>query len=161
MRSCLICVVLVALSAGRSEQPAQTAAALRPAGTYRSAAQVAADLDKSVSALGMVAGQSVAVVPEVVVRRRLAGPNNASVHTAEGDGQDVTEIYEIIDGAGTVVTGGTLPDPKNRTAGIKGGESHRVTKGDFIIIPAGTPHWFSNIEKSITYVETRIPTKKK
>jgi hypothetical protein len=29
----------------------------------------------------------------------------------------------------------------------------------FIIIPAGTPHWFSNIEGSITDGETRIPTK--
>jgi mannose-6-phosphate isomerase-like protein (cupin superfamily) len=155
-----MCVVLVALFSGRPELPTQTTA-LRPPGTVRTAAQIAADLDKSVSALGMVAGQSVAIVPEVVVRRRQAGPNNASVHTAEGDGQDVTEIYEIIDGAGTVVTGGTLPDPNNRTAGIKGGESHRVVKGDFVIIPAGTPHWFSNIEKSITYIETRVPTKRK
>src|SRR5213594_265944 len=108
MRSCLICVALVVLFVGRPELPTQTTTALRPPGTFRSAAQIAADLDKSVSALGMVAGQSVAIVPEVVVRRRLAGPNNASVHTAEGDGQDVTEIYEIVDGAGTVVTGGTL-----------------------------------------------------
>ena len=133
---------------------------LRPPGTFKSAAQVAAELDKSVSTLGLVAGQSVAIVPELVIRRRQAGPNNASVHTADGDGQDVTEVYEIVDGAGTLMTGGTLPDPKDRTAGIKGGEAHRVAKGDFIVIPAGTPHWFSRIEGSITYVETRFPTKK-
>jgi hypothetical protein len=130
------------------------------AGIYKSAAQVAADLDKSVSTLGMVAGQSVAIVPDMVVRRRKAGPNNASVHTGAGDGQDVTEVYEVVDGAGTLVTGGTMPDPKNRTAGIKGGETRRLTRGDFVVIPAGTPHWFSSIEGSITYVETRIPTKK-
>jgi mannose-6-phosphate isomerase-like protein (cupin superfamily) len=150
-----LCVLVIAGVTLLAQAPAD-----RPPGTYKSAAQIAADLDKSVSTLGMVAGQSVAIVPEVVVRRRKAGPNNASVHTKEGDGQDVTEIYEIVDGAGTIVTGGTMPDPNNRTAGIKGGESHRVTKGDFVVIPAGTPHWFSNIEGSVTYVETRIPTKK-
>jgi mannose-6-phosphate isomerase-like protein (cupin superfamily) len=94
----------------------------------------------------------------MVMRRRLAGPNNASIHSAETDKQDVTEIYEIVDGAGTFVTGGTFANPKDRTAGIAGGESRRVSKGDFIIIPAGTAHWFSSIDGSITYLETRLPT---
>ena len=155
MRTFLLVLLIVNGLAMLAQTPA-----LRPPGTFKSAAQIAAELDRSVSPLGLVAGQSIQVVPEIVIRRRQAGPNNASVHTAAGDGQDVTEIYEIVDGAGTLITGGTLPDPKNRTAGIKGGEAHRVTRGDFVIIPAGTPHWFSEIEGSITYVETRIPTKK-
>ena len=128
--------------------------------TYRSAAQIAAELEKSVSPVGSVGGQVVTIVPGMVLRRRLPGPNNASVHTAEGDKQDVTEIYEIVDGAGTFVTGGTLVDPADCTAGLEGGESHRVSKGDFIVIPAGTPHWFSSIEGSITYLETRFPTRR-
>ena len=128
--------------------------------TYRSAAQIAAEVEKSVSPVGSVGGQVVTIVPGMVLRRRLPGPNNASVHTAEGDKQDVTEIYEIVDGAGTFVTGGTLVNPADRTAGLAGGESHRVSKGDFIVIPAGTPHWFSSIEGSITYLETRFPTRR-
>jgi mannose-6-phosphate isomerase-like protein (cupin superfamily) len=130
----------------------------RSGATYKSAAQMAAELDKTASPVGAVGGQAVTIVPGMVLRRRMAGPNNASVHTAEGDKQDVTEVYEIVDGAGTFVTGGGFANAADRTAGIKGGESRRVAKGDFIVIPAGTLHWFSSIEGSITYLEARFPT---
>lgn len=126
-------------------------------GTYKSAAQVRAELDTSKPELGIVAGQSTQVVGagggRIVVRRRMAGPNNASVH------DDVTEVYQFIAGSGTFVTGGTLPDPKDRTAGIKGGVSQKVQAGDFVVLPPGTPHWFSQIDGSVTYVETRFPAK--
>jgi mannose-6-phosphate isomerase-like protein (cupin superfamily) len=135
---------------------AQTPGASRA--TYKSAAQVAAELEKTVSPVGSVGGQAVTIAQGMVLRKRLPGPNNASMHTAAGDKQDVTEVYEIVDGAGTFVTGGTFANPADRTAGIKGGESRRVSKGDFIVIPAGTPHWFSSIEGSITYLEARFPT---
>jgi mannose-6-phosphate isomerase-like protein (cupin superfamily) len=135
---------------------AQTSAG-RPPGVYKSAAEIAAALDKGIGPLGIVAGQRVDITPGMVLRRRLAGPNNASVHSVETDKQHVTEVYQIVDGAGTFVTGGTLADPNDRTAGISGGEAHRVSKGDFIIIPTGTPHWFREIEGSITYLEIRFP----
>ncbi len=154
----LVMGLLGVLTAGLSLL-AQTTA-VRSAATYKSAAEIAAELDKSVSPLGTVAGQAVTIVPGMVVRRRLPGPNNASVHSAETDKQDVTEIYEIIDGAGTFVTGGTFANPQDRTAGIRGGVSRRVSKGDFIVIPAGTAHWFSAIDGSVTYLETRLPTKR-
>ena len=153
----LVIGVLGVLTAGLA-LVAQTPA-VRSAATYKSAAQIAAELEKSVSPLGIVAGQAVTIAPGMVLRRRLPGPNNASVHSAETDKQDVTEIYEIVDGTGTFVTGGAIANPQDRTAGIKGGESRRVSKGDFIVIPAGTPHWFSSIEGSITYLETRLPSK--
>ncbi len=128
-----------------------------PPGKFIPVAQWQKDLDANKPSLGIVAGQSTTIVPNVMVRRRQAGPNNASVHTAEGDGQNVTEIYQILDGSGTYVTGGTTPDPNNRTAGIKGGESHDVKTGDFIVIPPGTAHWFSKINGHITYLEVRLP----
>jgi mannose-6-phosphate isomerase-like protein (cupin superfamily) len=128
-----------------------------PPGRYISAEQWRKELDASKPALGIVAGQTATILPNVVVRRRQAGPNNASVHTAEGDGQDVTEIYQILEGSGTYVTGGTMPDPNDRTAGIRGGESHDVKPGDFIVIPPGTAHWFSRINGQITYLEVRLP----
>lgn len=152
LRAMLIAsVVSVAHSVVLTEQSAT------PPGKYIPTAQWIKQLDDNKPSLGIVAGQSTTIVPNVVVRRRQAGPNNASVHTAAGDGQDVTEIYQIIDGSGTYVTGGAIPDPKNRTAGIKGGESHEVKPGDFIIIPPGTAHWFSNINDHITYLEIRLP----
>jgi mannose-6-phosphate isomerase-like protein (cupin superfamily) len=129
----------------------------RPPGVYKSAAEIAAALEKGIGPLGIVAGQRVDITPGMVLRRRLAGPNNASLHSRETDKQHVTEVYQIVDGAGTFVTGGTFADANDRTAGIRGGEAHRVAKGDFIVIPPGTPHWFREIEGSITYLEARFP----
>ena len=87
----------------------------------------------------------------IVVRRRQEGPNNASVH------DDLTEIYNVVSGSGTFVTGGAIANPQDRTAGISGGVSRHIEAGDFVVLPPGTPHWFSKIDGSITYVETRFP----
>jgi len=82
-----------------------------------------------------------------------------------------TSIFLVLDGAGTLVTGGKLtkpaplsaddPDLKlvgsgSRGKGIHNGQSRRIRKGDVVIIPAGVPHGFSAIEKSITYVLVRV-----
>ncbi len=72
----------------------------------------------------------------------------------------VTEVYQMLDGAGTLVTGGTLVDTwrdpavKNRLKGkrIEGGVSRRMVKGDVVIIPGRLPHWWSNLEGDITYL---------
>jgi mannose-6-phosphate isomerase-like protein (cupin superfamily) len=156
-KSLVLSTILIAMTAALVHGLVLLAQSVTPPGTYISSAQWKKDLDDNKPRLGMVAGQTATIVPNLVIRRRLAGPNNASVHTAEGDKQDVTEIYQILDGSGTYVTGGTMPDPKDRTAGIKGGESRDVKAGDFIVIPPGTAHWFSKINDHITYVEVRFP----
>lgn len=128
---------------------------IRSPGIYKPWEQILSELDQSESPLGIVAGQSTEVVAagggRILIRRRQDGPNNASIH------YDATEIYQIISGSGTFITGGTIPDPDNRTAGISGGVAQEVRAGDFLIIPPGTPHWFSRINESITYMETRFP----
>ena len=127
-------------------------------GLVKTQSQLNADLEKSKSPLGIVAGQATTVVEtgsgQIVVRRRQDGPNNASVH------DDVTEIYNIVGGSGMFVTGGAFASTSDRTAGIKGGESRHLQAGDFVVLPPGTPHWFSKIDGSITYVETRFAVKK-
>ena len=146
----LFCALAV-LSVAAQSSPA------RP-GTYTSAAQIDQLLKKTPAAPGV--GQLVEIHPGMVLRRRVAGPNNVSVHSAATDKQDVTEIYQIVDGGGTFVTGGVVADPKDRTRGITGGEAHTVGRGDYIVIPPGTPHWFSSIDGSVTYLETRLPAKR-
>ena len=84
---------------------------------------------------------------------------------------EVTEVYTILDGSGTLVTGGRLIDPQPREntarrrmvsgpgwagAGMEGGVTRQVAEGDIIIIPAGTPHYFSEIPESIIYTIVRI-----
>ncbi len=84
----------------------------------------------------------------------------------------VTETYYIISGSGTMVTGGTLGTPKptdltrvnagmSQTGTRIGGESKKVKPGDIIIIPAGLPHSFSELDGPISYLVYRFePTKR-
>jgi mannose-6-phosphate isomerase-like protein (cupin superfamily) len=132
--------------------------ATTPPGKLVTAEQWKKMIDDDKPALGAVAGQAARVVPpgSFVIRRRVPGPNNASVHSKEVDGADVSEVYYILEGTGEQITGGSY-DLKNRTAGIKGGEKHPFKPGDVLIIPRGTAHWFSKINGHVTYIEVRFP----
>jgi mannose-6-phosphate isomerase-like protein (cupin superfamily) len=80
-------------------------------------------------------------------------PNGAIAHPGN------TELHYIIEGSGTVVTGGKIvrkPGAPANTATIEGGETHKVTKGDIIIVPAGSAHMYSEVNGEITYLEVRF-----
>jgi mannose-6-phosphate isomerase-like protein (cupin superfamily) len=79
----------------------------------------------------------------------------------------VTETYYITSGSGTFVTGGRLGEPKptdlskynagmSQTGARIGGEARRVKPGDIIIVPAGTPHSFSQLDGPISYLVYRF-----
>ena len=40
--------------------------------------------------------------------------------------------------------------------GIDGPEVHQLKKGDFIVIPAGTPHWFKEVPQSVNYFLVKV-----
>jgi mannose-6-phosphate isomerase-like protein (cupin superfamily) len=69
------------------------------------------------------------------------------------------ELHHIVDGSGTLVTGGTILRPAAGSgagvATIQNGVSKRVSKGDVILIPAGLPHWYTDLDGTITYLEVR------
>ena len=68
-----------------------------------------------------------------------------------------TELHYITEGAGTLVTGGTIVRPAGGgSATIENGVTRRVVKGDVIVVPSDTPHWYKNVEGSITYLEVRF-----
>jgi mannose-6-phosphate isomerase-like protein (cupin superfamily) len=67
-----------------------------------------------------------------------------------------TELHYIIDGSGTVVTGGKIVRKPGALATIEGGESHKIGKGDVIIVPAGSAHMYSEVNGEITYLEVRF-----
>ena len=86
-------------------------------------------------------------------------PGDAIAHETR-----TTEVYYILDGSGTLVTGGTItgmkPPPAGRTAGprgdrIEGGASRHVGPGDIIVIPGRTPHWWSSLDSDIHYLIVR------
>jgi mannose-6-phosphate isomerase-like protein (cupin superfamily) len=74
---------------------------------------------------------------------------------------DGTEVHHIIEGSATFVTGGTIVRAAGNggragAATIEGGVSRHVAKGDVILVPAGTPHWYRDLDGSITYLEVRF-----
>jgi mannose-6-phosphate isomerase-like protein (cupin superfamily) len=76
----------------------------------------------------------------------------------------VTEIYYMLEGTATLVTGGTIveekttglsPNTKRPNFGgprIDGGVTRKVVPGDVIIIPGNTPHWWSALDSDIRYL---------
>ncbi len=86
------------------------------------------------------------------------------VHASHRDKAGAAEVHEhdadiiyVLDGQATFVTGGTVVEPKPTGPGeirgreIVGGETRVISKGDVIIVPAGTPHWFKEVPGPINY----------
>jgi mannose-6-phosphate isomerase-like protein (cupin superfamily) len=95
-------------------------------------------------------------------------PPSATVHQT-----NVTETYYMLEGAGVLVTGGTLRKPAAPRPstlgdwtdvggdGIDGGMSRRIVKGDVVIIPGGVPHGWASLEGDISYLIVRSDPSKK
>src|SRR5689334_2146455 len=104
----------------------------------------------------------------VVYRGKLDKPTPDSV--AEHD--LVSEVYHIIEGTATLVTGPDIADMKRRPATmetvrlfngpgnngstIRNGVAHQLKPGDVMVIPAGTGHWFTKIDDHLVYLMVRI-----
>jgi mannose-6-phosphate isomerase-like protein (cupin superfamily) len=104
----------------------------------------------------------------IVHRGKLPAPARESV--AEHD--LISEVYHIIDGSATLMTGPDIVDMKRRPAtlltvreyngpgnngsSITNGVAHQLKAGDVIVIPAGVGHWFTKIDDHITYLMVRI-----
>jgi len=84
------------------------------------------------------------------------GPGQVEVHDKE------TDVFYVINGAATFITGGTMVGGKTTGPGqirgtdIQGGQVHHLTKGDVIVIPAGIPHWFKEVPSSINYYVVKV-----
>jgi mannose-6-phosphate isomerase-like protein (cupin superfamily) len=86
-------------------------------------------------------------------------PGDANLHDTT-----VSEIYVILEGTGTLVTGGSLVNPRSvgaspntnrqnmRGSGIAGGVTRKVGPGDTIVIPGRLPHWFSSLDTDLKYM---------
>jgi hypothetical protein len=104
----------------------------------------------------------------VVHRGKLNAPSPDSV--AEHD--LIGEVYHIIDGSATLVTGADIMDekrrpstlqtvreyngPGNNGSSIRNPVTYQLKPGDVIVIPAGVGHWFTKIDDHITYLMVRV-----
>src|SRR4030095_8030032 len=73
-----------------------------------------------------------------------------------------TDVLYVVDGEATFVFGGQMVGGKWTSRGqwkgsdITGGETHRIAKGDVFVIPAGIPHWFKEVPKSVSYFVVKV-----
>jgi mannose-6-phosphate isomerase-like protein (cupin superfamily) len=106
----------------------------------------------------------------MVTRGRLLPDPNRKGTVAEHE--QVSEVYHVIDGEGTLLTGPDLVNPAKRpgdekTVRLQNGPGYssdairqpmvtHLKPGDMIVIPAGTGHQFTEIPDHITYMMVRI-----
>jgi glc operon protein GlcG len=84
------------------------------------------------------------------------GPGMAEVHALD------TDIIYVLEGSATFVTGGTVENGmvsaanEIRGPAIAGGDVQRITKGDVLIVPSGTPHWFKEVSAPLNYYVVKV-----
>ena len=87
---------------------------------------------------------------------RREGPGMAEVHARD------TDIIYVLSGSARLVTGGSVVDGKAtaadevRGARIENGEPRQIARGDVVIVPNGTPHWFESIKGPLTYYVVKV-----
>ena len=120
----------------------------KPGVTYVGHDKVSAALTKS----GPLVSQS----DLLVSGSHRSGAGHVELHDKE------TDIFYVVDGEATFVTGGKMIGGKVTSPGqhigtdIQGGVAHHLSKGDVIVIPAGTPHWFKEVPNSISYFVVKV-----
>lgn len=131
---------------------------------YRSAiADMGLFLDQRIRTID--AGESNVSIA-VVHRGRVERPGAVAEHSL------VTEVYYVLSGSGTTVTGVdmtgvTTRSPDNRAvrllngpgrsaSGLRDPVEHQLEVGDVLVIPGGTGHQFTRIDDHISYLQVRV-----
>jgi len=89
---------------------------------------------------------------------RREGPGKAEVHL------DETDVFYIVEGSATFVTGGKVLEGRTTRpgqilgTGIEGGDTQQLATGDVIVIPRGTPHWFKEVPELVVYYVVKAVT---
>ena len=87
---------------------------------------------------------------------RRDGPGKAEIHTRDAD------VIYVLGGTATLITGGTVMDPKPiepeeiRGASVQDGQLHKLVKGDVLVVPKGVPHWFKEVSAPFTYYVVKV-----
>ena len=112
--------------------------------TFTSSTEIAGLIDKARSDRKpdqpMVAEPILLLAPYHANLEYRAAAAPAAVHEKDA------EMMYVIEGSGTIITGGKLVDEKRTNAAnlsgssIAGGNTQALHKGDFLIVPENTPH---------------------
>ena len=144
----VVAMVCSAVAVGQQAPPAAAPVPGSPA-LYKSDAELMAALKEATARAGMQTS-AISNTDQYrinVIRRAQSG----APLTHAGN----TELHYIVEGSATVVTGGKVVRDSGG-ATVESGVSRRVTKGDVILVPADTPHWYKDVDGSVTYLEVRF-----
>ena len=124
----------------------------------------AADLNKAIAASAAKQGTNANATTRVFqlppysvnIEHRNPVTQGAAIHDKEA------ELFYIIDGGATIVTGGKLVEPTRNGdnvngKSIEGGTAQVIGKGDFVLVPAGVAHWFSSVTGALTQMSLHLP----
>src|SRR4029077_11044627 len=105
----------------------------------------------------MAKGGPIVTAPGLVVLANRRGVGGVEYH------EHTNHIFIMVEGEATFVTGGTMVGAKRTSAdqmvatSIEGGDTHHLSKGDVITIPAKTPHWWKEIStQTVAYYAVNI-----
>jgi mannose-6-phosphate isomerase-like protein (cupin superfamily) len=169
MRAISIALLVVCMGAvAAAQQPATPGASPATPGatpvtamkTFCSSTDVQALISKARSerkdGQPIVVERVVQLAPYMANLEYRASVGLAAVHEKEA------ELMYVVEGSGTIVTGGTLQNPTRTNpanltgTAIDGGTQQKIAKGDFIFIPENTPHWISAIDGTIVLVSLHV-----
>lgn len=87
---------------------------------------------------------------------RRDAPGKAEVHREE------TDVIHVLQGSATLVTGGAVVDGtevapgETRGARIDGGDTRSLAPGQVVVVPAGVPHWFKDVQGPFLYFVVKV-----
>lgn len=93
---------------------------------------------------------------KVLAGRRVTAPGQVEVHARD------TDIFYVTEGTATLVTGGTTAGGKTTGEGeirgenIVGGTERKLQRGDIVVVPAGVPHWFTEVSNPFLYLVIKV-----
>src|SRR5215469_6928993 len=177
----LIAILIACTLSGKipaQTQSAQMASPHLPRGTATDVSSTEIEAMVKKTAADRISDQAIRVVS-------INGEYNVGVgvvHRAKTSGaqagggiehSQITEIYHVMEGNATLVTGGSIPNtsefpadhpvvtvlngPSTRGGPVQNGVSRKIGPGDVVIIPPNTIHWFSEITSDqIVYLVVRV-----
>lgn len=94
---------------------------------------------------------------------------NYQVHASRREKSGLVEVHEldtdiiyVLGGTATIVTGGKSLESKQvaanefRGSSVDGGETRNLKKGDVLVVPKGTPHWFKQVDGAFLYYVVKV-----
>lgn len=144
-------------SAARDEEIAQAGANASAAIVLEETQAAVSEFDaKSVDASFAKGGVLLNNGHYMVHTSRRDAPGQVEVHALD------TDIIYVLQGSATFVTGGKLVDGKEtapneiRGTTVEGGDTRHLKKGDVVVVPNGTAHWFKEVSGPFLYYTVKV-----